>query len=543
MAKQRIIDSVVGGSQDSNIAKVCKAVSVNLYPEHQDGGQSSSTDILRSIQGTKLIATMPEKHCRGLYRASRGRSGSPVLYAVFGAHLYLILEINHNFVYHQIGTVSNGLSEPVSMCETGGYGDAHPHLMVADGAQLFAVDTTLTPVQQALDYKAIALPQKSGSTEALIRPSHLAYLYGYLAVLDQGSDAFYLSCQYPFEEDIYGDDIFMLYDHTYTETTKNSQGEEIQIETTKKGNIKGFAVYSEWSTDTTRAMIPAGSFLYTFGDRSFQVFSYHDDINYPFQSPDTAAGAIGIRAYRSVAALGQSVFWFGSSDVGQNGIWMMQGATPTRISTNDIEREIDSMPNPEDAVAQVWQEAKHVFYALSFRNGKRTFVYDVTEGKWSIRASFDTSMPNNEGMWRPQYATLAYNHIMFGTINDNKLICLDSNKWTEYDDLRIVRRRVSGAIIDGWSPFYCDNVKLILNNGQVPSVGMNPRVTLRYSWDGSTWYDQEIGTVGEIGRYEWLTEWWKLGMGSILMLEFSSSDPWDFSIIGAKIQGEVTSML
>lgn len=538
MAKQRIIDSIVGGSQESNIAKVCKAVSVNLYPESQDGGQASSTNILRSIQGTSIMLKMPEKHCRGLYRASRGRKGSPVLYGVFGMHLYLIADNYGTMQYYQIGNVSNGLKEPVYMCETGGYGDAHPHLIVADGAQLYAVDTTLTPAQQMLDYKAIALPEKSGSTTELIKPSHVYYLYGYLAVLDQGSDAFYLSCQYPFEEDIYGDDIFMLYDHTYEETYTDQNNQEQTREVTRKGNIKGFAIYSEWSTDTTRALIGAGSFLYTFGDRSFQVFSYHDDVNYPFQSPDTAAGAIGILAPRSVVVLGQNVFWLGSSDVGQNGVWMMQGANPTRISTNDIEREIDAMPNPEDAIGQVWQEAKHVFYAITFRAGNRTFVYDATEGKWSQRASFDSNMPNNEGKWRPQYAVLAYNKLVFGTIEDEYLIYLDDNKWTEYDGLQIVRRRVSGAIIDGWSPFYCDSIKLMTNNGQVPAYGFNPKVSLRYSWNGMDWLDQEIGTVGQLGYYDWVTQWWKIGMGSILMLEFSSSDPWDFSIIGAKIQGE-----
>lgn len=531
MAKQQIINGIVGGYQNSNIAKVCKSTSVNMYPEAQ-GTDASSKQILRSIQGTSTLVEIPEKSCRGMFRASRGRSGYPVLYAVYGSHLYLILETNRGgYVAREIGNVSGAISEPVSMCETGGYGDAHPHLIIADGSQLFAVDTTLTPDEQRADYKAIALPQKAGDTEEVINPSHVCYIYGYLAVLDSGSDAFYLSCQYPFEEDIYGDDIFMIEDHTVpAEGTIPSY--------VKTGNVKGFAVYSEWCADTTRAMFSAGSFLYTFGDRSFQCFSYHDDVNYPFQSPDTAAAAIGIRAPRSVATVGQSVFWLGASDIGQNGVFMAVGAEAKRISTSDIEREIDTFVNPEDAVAEVWQEAKHVFYALTFRMANRTLVYDVTEGQWHIRSSYDSNMPNNEGHWRPQFATLAYNKLVFGTLNDNKLIYLDSNKWKEYDDLMIVRRRVSGAIIDGWSPFYCDNLKLITNNGQVPDNVTNPRVTLRYSWDGSTWLDQEIGTVGEIGRYDWITEWWQLGMGSVLMLEFSSSDPWDFSIIDAKIQGE-----
>lgn len=534
MARQQIINSVVGGYNSSNIAKVCKSTSVNMYFEKQEAGEASSPAILRSIQGTSVALNMPEKCCRGMYRVSRGRNGYPVLYAVYGTHCYLITEYNGSLNASEIGTVSGAITEPVSMCETGGYGDAHPHLIVADGAQLFAVDTTMTAAEQRADWKAIALPQKAGSTTEPIHPTHVAYLYGYLAVLDGGSDAFYLSVQYPFEEQIFGDDIFGLEDHEVP-AVENEDGTVIPAYTIK-GNVKGNAVYSEWSADTTRGLWKCGSFLYTFGDRSFQCFSYHDDVNYPFQSPDSAAMAIGIRAPRSAAMVGNQIFWLGASDIGQNGIFVAEGTSVKRVSTSDIEREIDSFAAPEDAVAQVWQEAKHVFYAITFRMANRTLVYDVTEGIWSIRSSFDTSMPDNEGHWRPQFATLAYNKLMFGTLNDNKLIYLDTNKWTEYDGLPIVRKRRSGAIIDGWTPFYCDSVKLISNCGQV-SDGLTPRVSLRFSWDGMTWLDQEIGTAGQTGRYDWNLQWWQLGMGNILMLEFSSSDPWDFSIVSAKIQG------
>jgi len=538
MAQAKLVSSILGGYQKSNIAKVCVSTSSNMYFEHQ-GDMASSPAILRSIQGTETVINMPESNCRGMFRASRGHNGSPVLYAVYGAHLYLIQEVTvpHDgiAVYaEEIGRVSNGITEPVSMCETGGYGDAHPHLIVADGTQLYAVDTTLLATEQRLDYKAIALPKRSDDT--FIRPSHVYYLYGYLAVLDQGTDAFVLSCQYPFEEDIYGDDIFMVHDHVVP-------GSGDIPAYTITGNPYGFKVYSEWSTDTTRALIGAGSYLYTFGDRSFQAFSYNDDKNFPFQSPDTAAGAIGILAPRSVATVGQKVFWLGASDIGQFGIFEMQGSTPKRISTNDIEREIRHMQYPNDAVAQVWQENRHVFYALTFRKDNRTLVYDESEDQWHIRASYDSNMPECEGMWRPQYATLAYNNLFFGTLEDNKLMILKEDKWTEYDGLQIVRRRRSGAILADFSPFYCTALKLIINNGQVNNPDLYPKVALRYTWDGSTWSDQELATCGPMGRYDWETQWWNLGYGEVLSLEFFCSDPFDFTIISAKVQVEPSGVL
>ena len=535
MSKANIINGICGGYTNSNVSKVCRSISCNFVPETQSS-EASSRMILRSVCGSEVFCEMPEKNCRGIFRVSRGYTGAPVLYAVFGGSLYLIKEDKTCF---KIGNVSNGVTEPVSMCETQGYGDNHPHLVIADGAQLHAVDTTLQPGDQAAYYRAIDLPQRAGSTEELIRPTHVEYLYSYLVVLDSGSDAFYLSYQYPFE--------------ILDEDTNEVNWDILQVE---KYAGKGFAVYSEWSADITRALIKAGSFLYTFGDRSYQIFSYMNDVEYPFQSPDTAGGAIGIKAPRSCVAVGNAVFWLGASDMGENGVWMLNGNQISRVSTGDIEREIEALVNPQDAVGQTWQERGHIYYALTFRQSNRTFVYDTSEKLWHTRATYDQSAPNNEGAWRPQYAHLAYSKLIFGTLRDKYLICQADNKWTEFDGKPIVRRRVSGIITDGFSPFYCDSLKLLSNVGQfslnevygtgvhAPDAGLEPKVSLRYSWDGGmTWSQQELAMAGPIGRYDWQLEWYGLGMGELLSVEISTSDPWPMAIVSAKIQGEPIAIL
>lgn len=519
MAQAKLVNGIVGSYQNSDIDKVCKAVCDNMYYETQDK-QASVPAILRSISGTSVLLDMPERGCRGIYRCSRGKSGQPALYACFGSHVYLILEEFNAFRCYEIGRVSNASKEPVRFTETGGYGDAHPHLIVVDGSACFAVDTTLDPEYQNADWKAIRLPYRQGTPNTPITPTHCTYLYGYLAVNDAGTDVFYLSVQYPFEETKFGDDIFM---------------------TSKYGGY-GFVVYSEWMTDNTTALIGTGSNLWTFGPRSYQVFSYMNDVNYPFQSADTAAAAIGIRAPKSLAAVGDLVFWLGSSDIGQNGIYVGQGRSVQRVSTYDIEREIDKMSYPEDAIAQCWQENRHIFYAISFVTDARTFVYDVTEKVWHTRSSYDQTKPDNMGIWRPQYSTFAYNKIIYGTLEDNKLIYLDNSRWNEYDDLVMVRTRVSSVIMADFSPWFCNYLRLICNNGQTDDPELNPQVTMRYSFDGSEWSDQVIGLIGEVGKYYYHTEWWGLGVGEILSLEFTCSDNFNFTIVAAKLGADASSI-
>lgn len=537
MARAKIIEGIVGGYTNSNVSKVCRSVTCNFVPETQSK-ESSSTMILRSISGSRLYLEMPESNCRGMYRISRGYTGSSMLYAVYGSNLYCIDDNGSNPIAYRIGTVSNGVSEPVSMCETNGYGDAKPHLIIADGSQVFAVDTTLLPAEQMADYRAIDLPLRSDGV-TFIKPSHVAYLFGYLVVLDQNSDSFYVSYKYPFEE-----------------LDPTTQQINYDIFQTQKYGGRGHEVACEWSPDASLALMKAGSFIYVFGERSYQFFNYNNDVDVPFQCTDTMCGDIGILAPRSIAAVGTSIFWLGSSDIGENGVWMIDKNQISRISTGDIEHEISALTNRADAVAQVWHENGHIYYALTFRQDSRTMVYDVVEKLWHTRASYDSSRPNCEGQWRAQYATLAYGHLMFGDMHGKALIVQDDNKWTEWDDLPIVRRRVSGIITDAFSSWYCDELKLIANVGQLslnqlygigvqpPDPNLVPNVAMRYSWDGGmTWSDQEIASAGPLGRYDWQLEWFGLGMGELMAIEITTSDPWPMAIVAAKVQGEPMGLL
>lgn len=514
----KIIQNIVGGSRQSDIAKVCKALSVNMYPETQDATQAAAPSILRSIKGSELVLSMPKSTCRGLFRASRGEDGNPVMFAAYGDTVYIVKKVDGEFVYFAIGTVANG-NGPIRFCETNGYGSAAPHLIVVDGANVYAVDTTLSVGLMSADWRVLTLPKRPDGD--IIRPTHCAYLYGYLAVNDAGSDAFYLSYQYPFETEYEGG---TDYDIFQTEERWGYDGQ-------------GFRVYAEWMPDNTLAIISNGSYLWTFGSRSFQCFSYNDDVNYPFSSPDNAAAAIGIRAVNSLCSLGTKVFWLGASDIGENGVFMGEGTGAKRISTTDMEREIAKMSNPDDALGQCWQENQHLFYAITFIRDNKTFVYDVAEGVWHNRSSF------RDRYWRPQYACFFENRVFFGDLSTGALVCL-AEKWTEWDGLIIQRRRIGGVIFSDYSPFYIDCLRLVVNNGQVdnpyrlPDPDMNPQVSIRYTWDGGLWSDEEIGCMGRVGRYDWTTDFWHLGMGKFFSIEVLCTEDIDFTIISAKIDAK-----
>jgi hypothetical protein len=305
----------------------------------------------------------------------------------------------------------------------------------------------------------------------------------------------------------------------------------------------GYITYSEWCPDNTIALCSNGSKLYTFGERSWQVFSYNDDKNNPFSSPDNAAGNIGIKAPNSLSMLGNTVLWLGSSDIGEDGIFMIKDTAIQRVSTQDIEREITQLEDAEAAYSSIWQEHQHTFYSITFEKAKKTFVYDVNENAWHYRASYDRN--NHLTYWRYNHATFAYNKVYVGT--KDALCYMDENKYTEHDGKVILKLRRGSVLTANNCPFYIDSAQLIVNNGQhsfndqYTNKELNPRVSIRYTWDGATWSDYEDYFLGKIGQYDYDTTIWHCGMGSYFTLEISTTEPIPFAIENLKIAFSPTS--
>ena len=569
----KLIQNVAGTIAKSNLSKVGLSESCNMYVEQQQNADEKSTTILmRSVQGEVMAANISGR-CRGMYRVSRGYDNKPVLYAVYDTTLYLI---NSDNGVIPIGTI-NSYNTECHMTETGGYGSSHPHLIIVDGTNVYAVNTGLSIGDQQTDLKRIDLPFRVNSTTEYIKPTHCAYLYGYLIVNDSGTDAFYTSYQYPFEISNSEDDSFYtdrsqfvtwwmsltdeereqyksgeITDSYYNKWKEFIDGDAddtpevndlFRVHTVEFANY-GFVTYSEWCPDNTIALCSNGSKLYTFGERSWQVFSYNDDKNNPFSSPDNAAGNVGIKAPNSLAMLGNTVLWLANSDIGDNGVFMIKDTTLTRISTQDIERELTQLPNLETGYASIWQEHQHVFYSLTFEDANKTYVYDVTENAWHYRASYDDK--NHLTYWRYNHATYAYSKIYVGTAD--ALAYMDENKYTEHDGKVIYKMRRGAVLTSNDQPFYIDMLRLITNNGQLSfdnhydNIELNPRISFRYSWDGSTFSDYSDAYSGKLGRYDYETVLYGCGFGRYFTLEVSTTEPIPFAIENLQIKWSPSSI-
>lgn len=505
------ISNIVGFTKKSQFAKLGRSDTYNMYVEQKDANENGFSVVLLPMPGyvDAIKGEAPSGSPQGTYRCSRGHDGRSCVYGVWGRKLYLLLEEPSKIRAFLVGEIAG--AGKVSFCETTGYGKASPHLVLCDGENVYAVDTTIDPARQISDLKKITMPLKyPDSKTERIKPAWVAYMYGYIVVGAKDSDMFYRSVQYPFET---GDDI-------------------MDLEST---NGYGKWTFSEWQPDNTLAGCSTGSRLCTFGERSFQVFTYQDSVINPFVSPDTAAFSIGIKNPDTLAVYGDSILWLGAATMGDGSVFIMDSAgIPKRVSTDEIER-IVSKCNAITAYAFVYKLFSHPMYVLTFPTDGITLCYDMRENGWVRMGSRNTR--NAETFFRYSYPVFGKNGKLF-LQGEGCLVEATEDTWTEHDGTPILRKRAGGIMSSDNKPFKIGSVKLITNNGDYKHVlDHSPKVSLRYSRDGSTWTMTSTYSLGNAGRYDYDTVFRNLGKARYLSVEVGTSDNVGFALYGIDVRG------
>lgn len=516
MARQWL-SNLVGFTSKSTYSKLGMGHTQNMFVETRNANESGFDRVLLPFGGYDKVCD-----CDGVFRGSyvvkNGFDGKESLYTVFGERLYILVD-GVNYMVGRLGSVSGRCS----FCETAGYGFAHPRLIIADGEQLYCVDITLVPAQQAVDFRTINLPLKVGSTTQAIQPSHCAYAYGHLVVNDVGSDAFWTSCFQPFVPDAVTGavdyDIFMCNDSP----TENRERPYYKT---------GYVTYSEWKGDITKALISNGSNIITFGTNSVQVFNYNSvslskdylagDV---WTSPIQGSSNVGIVAPESLAQFGDRCIFLGKAELGGVEVFSIgSDAAPKVISTPDIERAI-SKYDVESAYGFCFMVAQHPFYAITFPVDKVTMVYDFREEGWVNLESRST------GYFRYRYPAFVGTTLYFGC--DGAVVKYTEDKWNEHDETPITRKRCGGLVSAKGAEILVKEISLETNSGDYSLIGNEHAVILfRYSRDGKTFNTYETESMGHAGQYDWPTRFYDLDTAFNLSVEVSCSDNVPFCIMG-----------
>jgi hypothetical protein len=194
-------------------------------------------------------------------------------------------------------------------------------------------------------------------------------------------------------------------------------------------------------------------------------------------------------------------------------------------------------------VSYAYQDQGHNFWVLYIPGAQWTWVYDVAEGIWHKRATWNSGTGKYTSHPGWNYAHPWSMHIVgdwnSGTLYDMSMKNLDDNG----NVIRRVRR--SSSVDNEMEWIYHQQLTIDFDTGlgnQPPLLDGNnsprpPQAMLRWSDNrGKTWSNEHVVGCGFAGEYNTRAVWRRLGRSRYRVYELVVTDPIPWAIIGAYLK-------
>ena len=318
--------------------------------------------------------------------------------------------------------------------------------------------------------------------------------------------------------------------------------------------------------------------VYLLGENSSEVWTDVGAFPFPFQRIPGTSTQHGIVAKFSVARVGNSFAYVSRNIRGQAQIMMMQGYTPTRISTHAVENTLVNQ-KVDDAIAWTYQLEGHEVYVVSFPSLDLTWAYDNTTQMWHKWLYVDSNNVFHRHIGN--CLALFQGMVLVGDWQNGKIYELDPNNYTDDgDEIRRVRR--CPHLVEDLQRQYFDELQiqfqpgvgqggsfisagtfigtdLVIGPNQIDTIPApaiyiigtasnvnsttpytNPQAMLRWSNDGgSTWSREYWIPIGQQGKYKNRAIWRRLGMARDRIYEVVITDPVKAVIVSANLKASV----
>ena len=520
------VPGFLGGSSKSDVMMDSPEELLNMFVEKKEVAEPRgyTQKVLRSVEGERAVLTFPFETrigCRGLFTASDG-----TMFAAFDASIYRITRNDSGILEKTLISAVTSRPSQVVFAETGGIDS---HVVWVDGNSfLYAYSLKNREYRQ---FKTPLRVYKSADStdigEEYSTPTHVVCIAGVICINDSENDTWYYTDPYVLGGT--GDER-EIYKLVNGQVQYENDGVTVQTETVNiaaeadngvsylwldRYSLPKFQT-AEYVADRITAMVLCNDRIYCFGTKSLQVYTptmtedaYGNSYSV-FSSTGNNTRDNGAEIGATVATLGGKVFWLGSNTIGDHSVWVSDGGAPIRVSSNNIERELRSFGNISDAYGFAYAYNGHQFYVLTVPGADRTFCYDVTTQEWFDRSTRDP-VTGRDRYWAPSFATAAYGDIYLGCYSAQFLIRIDPDKFTDFRDNPIMKRRTSPVFVKDFAPFRLDAFWMEWNTGTTTQSNpvenggyvsaFNPVAMLECSNDGgNTWGMERWAHGGQNGE-------------------------------------------
>ena len=287
----------------------------------------------------------------------------------------------------------------------------------------------------------------------------------------------------------------------------------------------------ESNPDDLVGVLSDNGVVWLFGDRSTEVYQNTGNADFPFERIGGAIIQTGCAAPHTIQRFDNKVMWLGIDEQGRGVVWQSEGYEARRVSTQAIERIIDTSIDFTESYSWVYHEQGHIFYCMQVKGLDTTLVYDGATRMWHERA-FNNPVTNNTEQHRGSCHFLLGQKSMVGDRQTGQVYEMDLSLYDDNGDEMVCERI---------TPHYSDETRLFSYNsfelscetgvGLVSGQGSDPKVMMTYSDDGGrTWSNELFQEIGKIGDYYQRAVWRRLGRARRRVFKVAYSDPTFFQI-------------
>ena len=268
----------------------------------------------------------------------------------------------------------------------------------------------------------------------------------------------------------------------------------------------GYFGSAEYDPDGITYIYKLNNQLYIGGARTTQTMANTGGNNFPFTVQQSYTFDIGCVSRQTMCYFNRTLAWIGGGRNMPNGVWMLNGNAPAKISSAAVDFEIAKLT--ADQVAVVTLEA------ISFEDSEllyvhlpdKTLVFDATATA-GLGVKFWTQL--NSGAEANAFYR-ARNFVRFngmwacGDLADNRVGFLDSATGGHYG-APVLHRTSSPMVMLPLASAGLRSVELKCVTGQ---AGDTSRIAMTYSSDGIRWsqvrYTKAVTRGGYSKRIRWL---------------------------------------
>jgi hypothetical protein len=268
----------------------------------------------------------------------------------------------------------------------------------------------------------------------------------------------------------------------------------------------GYFGSAEYDPDGITYIYKLNNQLYVGGKNTTQTMANTGGNNFPFTVQQSYTFDIGCVSRQTMCYFNRTLAWIGGGRNMPNGVWMLNGNAPAKISSAAVDYELSKLT--ADQVAVVTLEA------ISFEDSEllyvhlpnKTLVFDATATA-GLGVKFWTQL--NSGASADDFYR-ARNFVRFngmwacGDLADNRVGYLDSATGGHYG-APVLHRSSSPMVMLPLASAGLRSVELKCITGQ---AGDTSRIAMTYSADGIRWsqtrYTKAVTRGGYSKRIRWL---------------------------------------